>query len=73
MRIAEPGAITAGPDGALWFTNNGTKYAYGIWRMTTTGTVTSYHGPRAGIFAPGSDGALWFTNGYFSIGRITTP
>ena len=70
-------AITAGPDGALWFTN---ELDNEIVRMTTAGTVTNvYTGP--GIVAPtaitvGPDGALWFVNGGFGkhpgIGRITT-
>jgi streptogramin lyase len=71
--IDGPVSITAGPDGALWFTsfeNNS------IGRITTTGQVRLY--ARAGIDGPegitaGPDGALWFTNvGNNSIGRITT-
>jgi virginiamycin B lyase len=65
--------ITAGPDGALWFTEtNGDK----IGRITTAGSVTEYplttsSGPW-GITA-GPDGALWFTEqGTDKIGRITT-
>ena len=64
--------ITAGPDGALWFTNPGNNT---IGRITTTGTVTDYHG--AGIRNPwaittGPDGKVWFTNwNNHSIGRIT--
>lgn len=70
--IDDPGGITSGSDGALWFTNAGG----GIGSITTGGSVSSYDGP--GIDEPegiaaGSDGALWFTN-YVnsSIGRITT-
>jgi hypothetical protein len=71
--IDEPRGITAGPDGALWFTNAGSN---SIGRITTSGTVTSYTSTTirspAGITA-GPDGALWFTNGYSnSVGRITT-
>ena len=68
-----PHGITAGPDGALWFTNYGNN---SIGRITTAGVVTNYTGP--GIDGPdgitaGPDGALWFTNyGNNSIGRITT-
>jgi streptogramin lyase len=65
--------ITAGPDGALWFTEkNGDQ----IGRITTAGSVTEYpltagSGPF-GITA-GPDGALWFTEqGTDKIGRITT-
>ena len=77
--VARATAITPGPDGALWFTNNRTN---SIGRITTDGTVTNYTDPS--IYQPsaitaGPDGALWFTNaGYLrtyersSIGRITT-
>jgi virginiamycin B lyase len=66
-------AITAGPDGGLWFTDARGK----IGRMTTEGTVTSFtiptenSGPE-GITA-GPDSALWFTESLSGkIGRITT-
>jgi streptogramin lyase len=71
-----PGGITAGPDGALWFT---VQRAHAIGRITTTGTITEYWDDS--IFYPfqitaGPDGALWFTNTTYpntpSIGRITT-
>ncbi len=71
--ISRPSGITAGPDGALWFTNNTNN---SIGRITTAGKVTNY--PGTGISGPfaitaGPDGALWFTNdGIPSIGRITT-
>jgi streptogramin lyase len=76
----EPFGITAGPDGALWFTNDGND---SIGRIDpATGAMTNYTG--AGIVFPGDitvgpDGALWFTNNgneangqHDSIGRITT-
>jgi streptogramin lyase len=77
-----PVDITAGPDGALWFTNQGycvaglCGYGQSIGRITTAGVVTAYPLPRTyfpnGITA-GSDGNLWFTNvGDNSIGCITT-
>src|SRR5437867_2972383 len=68
-----PFEITAGPDGALWFTvltNNK------IGRITPTGTVTEFLIPTAnsrpwGITA-GPDGNLWFTEESGNkIGRIT--
>jgi streptogramin lyase len=71
--IRFPMGIAAGPDGALWFTNEGSN---SIGRITTSGVVTNYTG--TGIDEPmgitaGPDGALWFTNyGDHSIGRITT-
>ena len=44
--INGPSGITAGPDGALWFTNNGDgPYGTGsIGRMTTSGTLTTSSG-----------------------------
>jgi hypothetical protein len=65
-------AISAGPDGALWFTNGGDS----IGRITTAGVITNHSDPTIsdpdGI-TTGPDGALWFTNsGNNSIGRITT-
>jgi virginiamycin B lyase len=71
--ISYPYRITAGPDGALWFTNLENN---SIGRITTAGAVTNYTG--TGISNPygitaGPDGALWFTNDTNnSIGRITT-
>jgi hypothetical protein len=67
-------AITAGPDGALWFTE---QNANRIGRITTSGTITSFPVPTPesepeGIVA-GPDGALWFTESRANnIGRITT-
>jgi virginiamycin B lyase len=79
--------ITAGPDGALWFTGDyvpdPAKGAIG--RITTAGTVSVFTGPGdisnpvdgtignpRGI-TTGSDGALWFTNQNINtVGRITT-
>ena len=57
-----PAGITAGPDGALWFTNDGNN---SIGRITTSGKVTTFKG--SGISKPtgivdGPDGALWFNN-----------
>ncbi len=45
--IAGPTGITAGPDGALWFTNRGNN---SIGRITTAGVVTNYTG--TGIDTP---------------------
>ena len=38
---SEPAGITAGPDGALWFTNG----ADSIGRITTKGAITLYTHP----------------------------
>lgn len=70
--IDTPTSITAGPDGALWFTNSDNS----IGRITTGGVVTNYTDPS--ILDPldisaGPDGAMWFTNrNGSSIGRIST-
>jgi streptogramin lyase len=69
-----PFGITLGPDGALWFTENGGNK---IGRITTAGAFTEYPIPTAtsgpqGI-AAGPDGALWFAeHNAGKIGRITT-
>ncbi len=70
--VFSPGGITAGPDGALWFTDTWTD---SIGRMTTAGVVTNFYTDPSidrptGITA-GPDGALWFTN-FDSVDRITT-
>jgi streptogramin lyase len=74
-----PFGITAGPDGALWFS----EYNAGkIGRITAAGVITEFPIPTTnsqpyGITA-GPDGALWFTenggggNGGNRIGRVTT-
>ncbi len=74
--ITDPQDITAGPDGALWFTDDalGSGQQDSIGRISTTGAVTSY--PNGSMAAPqdittGPDGALWFTTSN-SIGRLTT-
>jgi hypothetical protein len=61
--VSEPGAITAGPDGALWFTNINNR----IGRITVEGTITTYDTDTADVRAPssitvGADGKLWFTS-----------
>lgn len=69
------GGITAGPDGALWFTGTG-GLPNTIGRMTTSGSATQFTLPSEtdpNQIAQGPDGALWFTESYTdSIGRITT-
>jgi streptogramin lyase len=74
-RSSRPEAITAGPDGNVWFTQSGS--GNGIGRITPAGKITEYAvadpswGNRHGI-AAGPDGNLWFTQPYGrSIGRIT--
>src|SRR5438874_2015727 len=73
---ASPAAITAGPDGNVWFTDGGTTKAVG--RITPSGTITEFSsGLSAGsvlrVIAAGPDGNLWFANAGTTpaIGRIT--
>ena len=70
---SNPSNITAGPDGALWFTNPGNNT---IGRITPWGYVKDYSGTgiaRPWAITSGPDGAVWFTNFFGpSIGRITT-
>jgi virginiamycin B lyase len=79
-----PDGITPGPDGALWFTEEGAVDIRGniqgpgkIGRITTDGAITEYAVPSATSYpkgiAAGPDGALWFTEfAGNQIGRITT-
>jgi hypothetical protein len=66
--------IATGPDGALWFTEQGTGQ---IGRITPSGTITEYAtwGITPGFLnniAAGPDGAMWFTVLGGQIGRIAT-
>ncbi len=72
-----PSAITAGPDGALWFIESGNGK---VGRITTSGSITEFVEPASvqtygawGI-TPGPDGALWLTEYYGGNGivRLTT-
>jgi streptogramin lyase len=69
-----PAVITAGPDGALWFTE---ILGNNIGRITAAGVITEFPTPTvrsqpSGI-TTGPDGAQWFTeNNANKIGRITT-
>jgi streptogramin lyase len=69
-----PLAITAGPDGNLWFNEQDGNT---IGKITTAGVITEYVIPTANshpiAITPGPDGNLWFTefDGH-KIGRITT-
>jgi virginiamycin B lyase len=74
--IGAPGQLTAGPDGALWFTlGTGTDFI-AIGRMTTAGVSTSYNLPHHWVGSPlgiasGPDDTIWFT-AWHGIGYITT-
>src|SRR4029434_1607369 len=67
----QPAEITAGPDGALWFTEFASAK---IGRITTSGAVTEFQlalgsGPAGITTVP--DGRLWFTESQANkIGRI---
>ena len=73
-RDSNPGSITAGPDGNLWFTEtNANKVA----KVTVSGTFTEYSiptpasGPRG--IATGPDGNLWLTEDLANkIAKVTT-
>ena len=71
---SQPRGITTGPDGALWFCENGGNK---IGRMTINWAFTEYPIPTANSepygITKGPDGALWFTEySGNNIGRITT-
>jgi len=72
---ASPDDITVGPDGALWFTENGPTNVAG--RITTSGAITEFAG-TPGAFAgargivAGPDGNLWFVeNGRGAVAKLT--
>jgi virginiamycin B lyase len=77
-------AITAGPDGALWFTVNNNDGPNGIGRITTAGQMTIFTAPSLGTgnwntndhvflwdITSGPNGALWFSMEYAS--NYTSP
>jgi streptogramin lyase len=70
---SDPGGITAGSDGALWFLSQ-YRGADKIGRMTTDGSVTEYTLSTTDTFGrnitSGPDGYLWFAVGD-AIGRFT--
>jgi virginiamycin B lyase len=78
---SQPYGITAGPDGALWFTERPdfNADANNVGRITTSGSINEFSVPTPfsepyGITA-GPDGALWFIErnpAANKIGRITT-
>lgn len=76
-----PYGITAGPDGALWYTGTAPGYDQGlVGRITTAGEYTMQVQLGVGVFesdgiTTGPDGNLWFTAYHRSaglIGRLTT-
>jgi uncharacterized repeat protein (TIGR01451 family) len=77
---AGAGPIASGSDGALWFPGGhlGFPGPYQIFRITTSGVVTSYspQGPTniggVGGITTGPDGNLWYTGGNNQIWQLTT-
>jgi virginiamycin B lyase len=76
---SNPQGITAGPDGALWFVEQGSGLGQGdgrIGRIATSGTISEFPIPTpTGVpsqIVAGPEGALWFTDLVSRIGRITT-
>ncbi len=69
VNTPNPGALAAGPDGALWFTDS---FESRIWRATTTGALSWFASPsgQPTSSAAGPDGALWFTAGKLT--RLST-
>jgi streptogramin lyase len=81
----EPFAITAGPDGNLWFTepltkNHRVSTSHRIGKITTSGKVMYYSAGISGTpgdIAAGRDGNLWFidplseTNNAQDVAKIT--
>ena len=70
---SNPFGIAAGPDGNVWFTENG---AGKIGRITPTGSIVEFTLANAFSFpefiAAGPDGNLWFTeSGGNNVARIT--
>ncbi len=66
----QPSGITAGSDGALWFTAEGGN---SLARISTAGNLSEYTIPipesgAAGI-TTGPDGALWFAEFYTGVGQ----
>jgi streptogramin lyase len=71
--ILYPQDITSGPDGALWFTNDGND---SIGRITTGGAVSNYRlsPPSPSGITAGSDGdALWFTETLQATPSVGSP
>ncbi|MBI3783805.1 MAG: DUF1566 domain-containing protein [Deltaproteobacteria bacterium] len=71
-----PGSITVGPDGNLWFTD-GSAPNHHVVKMNTVGVFTEYATPTASSgpesITAGPDGNLWFTENIANnIGRVTT-
>jgi virginiamycin B lyase len=76
-RRSGPGGMALGPDGTIWFADDGRRPAIG--RITPQGTITEFRAgldpkSKPGSIVSGPDGNLWFTDARTTsaIGRITT-
>lgn len=75
-RRSAPGDMVLGPDGNLWFADNGKQAAIG--RVTPQGQITEFRtglGPKSkpGDVVVGPDGNVWFTDSGATpaIGKVT--
>ncbi len=79
---ANPGSLTLGPDGSLWFTESlcadpaCSTFTQKIGRITMSGDITEFPSPGVLSLAAGPDGNLWFVEGDSfgpagKIGRMT--
>jgi streptogramin lyase len=71
---ASPMGIAAGPDGNVWFTEQGGNF---VSKITAAGVITEYAIPTANAspsgIATGPDGNLWFTEGQANKVANVTP
>lgn len=68
FRNAQVTGITAGPDGAMWFTG---RSSGSIGRIDASGTVTAYATGLVPVeLTTGPDRAIWFTTNGGTIGRL---
>jgi virginiamycin B lyase len=64
-------SMTAGPDGALWFTECEDFSTGGIGRITTSGSYTLYPTGCEEVITSGPDGNLWFGDNGTSISKMS--
>ena len=77
---SSPVAVAAGPDGDMWFTDEGQMPAVG--RVTAAGAIREFSagvptGSEPAAIAPAADGRLWFTDegsaAAFGVVTVGTP
>lgn len=75
---AAPGSIVLGPDGNLWFLEDGESgsFANQVAKITPTGVITEYPLGTINAFpaniVSGPDGNLWYVDEANHLGKITT-